>query len=120
MKSYLALLAVLVASTSFAWNAPGGVLVTGHIAWIQVSTTGAIHFVLVGAPPLCVSGGTGNNAIGEILPGQSTSGGVNTTEGMRAFLSSLTAAKLAGKPVKVYADNNGAVGCKVGAIDFDP
>ena len=116
-----AIVTVFVASpVVFGWNPPTGGLVTGQIAWIQVAATGGIHFALVGAPAICAVGGSGNSAIGELLPGQSTAGGVNTADGIRAVLSSLTSAKLAGKRIKVYADNYGVWGCKVGAIDVDP
>ena len=87
---------------------------------IQVGTYASRHyarFTLSGGATMCTSVGWGDNTWGDIQVGE---GGV-TAEDMRAMLSTLTAAKLAGRRVKIYAENGGSnqYGCLVTIVELE-
>lgn len=93
--------------------------VTGTVGFLQVwGTSATTRLALTGSPQLCDSpaGGAGNN-IGEFAVGV---GGV-TSEGARAMLATITAAKLAGRSIKIYANDGaqGGYGCAIFAIDLN-
>jgi hypothetical protein len=109
-----------LSSVALGWDSPGGVAPTGTVKWISIGPDGRFHFKLTGTVSLCGTVGSGDTTIGTVLVTQTTTAGAVTDEGARALLSTLTAAKLSGKTIRVYADNNTGYGCKVGVIDLDP
>lgn len=72
---------------------------SGKVEYIDVYRWGKIHVRLEGNEILCHEA---NKTVGDIVPGQH---GV-TEEGARNMLSILTAAKLAGRTVRLYVDDN--------------
>lgn len=83
---------------------------------LQVGSNGTFRFKLVGAVPLCSNVAVGDNTWGDV---QMTQGGV-TADGYKGIVSLLTAAKLAGRPVKIYASNGGTTqfGCLVTGVEM--
>jgi hypothetical protein len=89
----------------------------GRVNSIQLLADASFSFDLVGTPVVCNTGGAGNNRRGFVVPGYA---GI-TSEAAKAMLSTLEAAMLSGKRVKVYAnDYTGSSywGCQVGALDL--
>ena len=78
---------------------------------IQVWGSNIVRFRLAGNVPLCTSA-TIDNEWGEIAVGGSI-----TADGVRNVVSLLTSAKLAGRPVTVYASNGGPY-CQVTAVEL--
>lgn len=102
---------VAAALTASSYAVPGA---------IQVGTYANRHYVrftLSGGATMCASVAGGANTWGDIQAGE---GGV-TPEDMRAMLSTLTAAKLAGRRVKIYAENGGTnqYGCLVSIVELE-
>jgi hypothetical protein len=84
-------------------------------ALIQVGPNGYVRFTLSGNPALCAAaGGGGTTNYGDIQVGQA---GV-TNDALNRMLSVLSAAKLSGKSVTVYASAPGTFGCAVFGVEM--
>ncbi len=115
----LKLTAVMSATMLMGTLAPAQVFAQetqGTIGMLQSNGSGPVRFSLSSGAALCGVVGAGTPAHGEITVGQS---GV-TAEGAKTMLALLVGAKLAGKAVKVYANNgNGSVwGCSIFAVEI--
>ena len=84
---------------------------------ITVAAAGSVNFTASGSVSFCSSWVNGSQYWGDIRVGQ---GGV-TADGVKAMLSVLTAAKLAGRTIHVYATNGTAsqYGCLVTQITMN-
>ncbi len=115
--SFLLVVAVVTASSisTAAWVGTQ----TGQVGMIQVTQNGSFSITLKSGPALCAAGGV-NRAVGSVNIGSTVEGQVITAEGARAMLATLTAAKLAGTRVKIYAINgtSNSWGCQIGAVDL--
>jgi hypothetical protein len=113
MKKLLAVtacLSIALSGIAFANSASSAVP-----ALIQVGANGYVRFTLTGNVTLCTAGGGGGpNYFGDIQVGQA---GV-TNDGLNRMLSILNSAKLAGKPVNVYASAAGTYGCAVTGVEM--
>lgn len=112
----------LCATSSFAWIKQ----TTAKVGDIQLgSGQGSFNFTLEGLPPMCPPPVNANhsNLRGAVNPGSWVENGVTSTmtaEDVRMILSTLTAAKLAGRSVRVYASASEGVGwgCRVQVVDL--
>jgi len=85
----------------------------GTLGKVNVNGTGQVRVNFVANTAMCSSGGSGGpTSIGEIVLA-----GANL-EGAKAILSTLLAAKLAGRSVEIWADNGapGTYGCSIIAV----
>lgn len=110
-----ALFAITLTPLKAAADAPAPT----QVSTVQVLMNGTVIFQLgTGTTTMCSSNASGwSNTWGSITVG---SGGV-TADGLKGMLSLLTAAKLAGRPVFVWAANGTAadIGCQVNHISLN-
>lgn len=105
---------------SAAAFADGDKVTTGKVALLQAASFGPIRFQLEGTPSLCTltpASGAGTQVYGDIQ----IDGTTTTADGVRAMLSLLAAAKLAGRPVTIHAERGATsniLGCRVVAVDI--
>lgn len=117
-KTILAALSTIIfslaAENAMAWDKE----VQGKIAILAVATAGGSYITLVGGKPLCNS--STEPRFGRVYYPPVTDSVGATLEGRRAVIATLMAAKLAGKRVTVFANNNpGDWGCIIGAIQVE-
>jgi MFS superfamily sulfate permease-like transporter len=107
---------VLPAQSAWAWNKT----TTGSVSVIEGWSDGSFYVTLVGSPNLC-SGPT--SASWDATYAQVAVAAGATSDGVKTLLSILMSAKLAGKTVTLYVNNNSSnpsgAPCVLGAVDVN-
>lgn len=116
--AYVVMLAMLLIGPS-ALAAPTYTGPTG-ILGINVNGDGTVNFALVGNPTMCgsVSGGSTTNAEIVVMTSPPSGQMAVTSDGAKAMVSALIAAKLAGRRVVISAENSSTPYCRVVSVQI--